>query len=560
MVLSTPFAILLLLAPLRGAAQVASPSWRKPNITTSATERVSLADAALQLAITSLNSGAQFNGESYGIAGALYSQMAEFDLATNQTKYEKYLEQYFPLAQQTRANFSDELSYGYAAARAYAAYKNPTFLQYAIESWWFGRAWTLSQDDVSSGTFAEKEFPIENVCQESELSNYSLRNLSALLAEATPDPMYLQAATESAEFIHAHLYNVQNVVQDSISARANDSCSASSIVGPYNSGLMIEGLAILSSINRNNASTQNLLNDILLAAIPNSAWQTDNGIIGGNGRNSGDLNLVRGLGAVYARNTTTPALRAYINAYISVQFNAVIDLATSGATNIYAASWTGPPSKKFLGGNQTQALGALISALSIGNDSAPSQSSATPTPSSSSSSSPSPSSTAVPTRKPPLGPIIGGVVGGVALLAVGFIIWLVRRRHFYSSVQQTPRPTSIVLSSSVTSWIQPFTAPTHSRRAKNKIGEPEFEESSRKPRNQPSSSREGPAQSSAKTAMNGAPSRRPPVVEQRPSPPSDTPNSAALPTEELVRLLNDRLRNHEWDEAEAPPEYPTSHP
>ncbi|KAJ7117084.1 hypothetical protein C8R44DRAFT_627361, partial [Mycena epipterygia] len=82
--------------------------------------------------------------------------------------------------------------------------------------------------------------------------------VSALLAEAQPNnPIYLQAAGQSADFIHAHLYNVQNIVQDSISARANDSCAASSLIEPYNSGLMIEGLAILNSIT-NNASTQSL--------------------------------------------------------------------------------------------------------------------------------------------------------------------------------------------------------------------------------------------------------------------------------------------------------------
>jgi hypothetical protein len=33
------------------------------------------------------------------------------------------------------------------------------------------------------------------------------------------------------------------------------------------------------------------------------------------------------------------------------------------------------------------------------------------------------------------------------------------------------------------------------------------------------------------------------------------PSPSALPTEELVRLLNDRLRNPQWDASEPPPEY-----
>jgi predicted alpha-1,6-mannanase (GH76 family) len=69
--------------------------------------------------------------------------------------------------------------------------------------------------------------------------------------------MYLQAAQQSAEFIRAHLVNNQNIAQDGMSGRASDSCLVSSIIEPYNSGLMMEGLATIASINQD-ASTRNL--------------------------------------------------------------------------------------------------------------------------------------------------------------------------------------------------------------------------------------------------------------------------------------------------------------
>ncbi|KIK54171.1 hypothetical protein GYMLUDRAFT_106454, partial [Collybiopsis luxurians FD-317 M1] len=78
-----------------------------------------------------------------------------------------------------------------------------------------------------------------------------LISLSALLAETTSNQTYLDAAQNSAAFIHAHLYNIEGVVQDSISARQNDSCSTSDSTGPYNAGLMIEGLATLYSVTKN---------------------------------------------------------------------------------------------------------------------------------------------------------------------------------------------------------------------------------------------------------------------------------------------------------------------
>jgi hypothetical protein len=72
------------------------------------------------------------------------------------------------------------------------------------------------------------------------------------------DPSYLVAATESADFIRSQLYNVRNIVQPDISASASDSpCEVFSDTTPFESGLMIEGLAVLTSLT-NNVSMQNL--------------------------------------------------------------------------------------------------------------------------------------------------------------------------------------------------------------------------------------------------------------------------------------------------------------
>ncbi|KAJ7314985.1 hypothetical protein DFH08DRAFT_658786, partial [Mycena albidolilacea] len=82
--------------------------------------------------------------------------------------------------------------------------------------------------------------------------------LSALLAEATSDPternMYLQAATDSANFTKAHLLNSLNQVQDEISVRANDSCASNSLAKSFDAGLAIEGLSILYSITGETAT------------------------------------------------------------------------------------------------------------------------------------------------------------------------------------------------------------------------------------------------------------------------------------------------------------------
>ncbi|KAJ7135243.1 hypothetical protein C8R43DRAFT_956081 [Mycena crocata] len=220
---------------------------------------------------------------------------------------------------------------------------------------------------------------------------------------------YLKATTESADFIQSHLFNVRKIVQDTISARENDSCAVSASIAPTNSGVMIQGLAILSSM-------QNLLDEFLTAVIPNSVWQGRTELFYCGlawfyepvPEKTGDVNLVQGFAEAYRRNTASPSLRRYIGQYFAVQntklirrtqFNAVTDFATSGGTNVYAGSWKGPPSAAFSANNQTIALAALISAIGLDED------------------DPSSLSFSNRTSAQKIGAIIGGILSGVALLS-----------------------------------------------------------------------------------------------------------------------------------------------
>ncbi|KAF7337078.1 Glycoside hydrolase family 76 protein [Mycena venus] len=571
-----PPVVVLGLATLSLGGQLASSSWRNSQIALSQEERVGIAGAAVDVAVSMLNKDYQFGGLAWGVPGDLYSQMADFDIASNQTKYKDTLTQlYFPHALTLRANFSDEfvshirldygLSYGHAAIRAYAAYKDPVFLEYAVQSWWFGRSYTLADADVSSGKTEAKEFTIEEQCQGISMTGGTFHNtlpndpelnalstghwftLSALLGEATSDPMYLTAAIQAQNFLYAHLMNVLNQVQDSISGRANDSCSLSNIIEPYNSGLMIEGLAVLYSIS-GNATIQTLLNDILEAAISSTSWQGSNGVIATGGcqkpvHKTGDLNLVRGLTAAYTRNATAPDLRDDLEKYIAVQFNAVVDLATENNSNIYGASWLGPPSSVFSGTNQTTALSALIGAISLRNASEtavptiqPSQTSPLQTSASSSVSSHS-------SRK---ATIIGAIIGSLAIVAAAVGVWVARRRWILSR-RISPSMGPLNSSSPTTTAVTPFSNASMSV----SIGTAS-KATGRRAETRYSTHKPGVA-SMAHTA--GAQSRQRSEVA-RVDPPVQRALPPPLPTEELVRMLNERLQGHQWNDGEAPPEYP----
>ncbi|PBK86165.1 hypothetical protein ARMGADRAFT_941031 [Armillaria gallica] len=148
---------------------------KNTDITSSKVDRINIASAALEKAISMLQGNGQFNGKffsdaEYEIPGRLYAQMAEFDRLTNQTKYKDALKQYFASAELVRSGYLDELNYGYAAAHAYAAYRDPYFLDLAVTSWTSARQYTISDQQAASGTIDSKKVDITMLCQGTTLA------------------------------------------------------------------------------------------------------------------------------------------------------------------------------------------------------------------------------------------------------------------------------------------------------------------------------------------------------------------------------------------------------
>jgi hypothetical protein len=186
------------------------------------------------------------------------------------------------------------------------------------------------------------------------MSSHLMASLSALLAEATPDPMYLQAANESAGFIRSHLYSFRGIVQEDITVDVNSAFACQVVnLHPGSSGLMIEGLSILASIT-NSASTEKLCAPpvfipahvptleivsgtylwqsflILIGKVPTELYRSqvfvsckflNSSLLTYTlaGDMSGDMNLPQGFGTFYVRNSTNSTLRQYVGDYIAVQ-------------------------------------------------------------------------------------------------------------------------------------------------------------------------------------------------------------------------------------------------
>ncbi|KAJ7827102.1 hypothetical protein B0H13DRAFT_2374018 [Mycena leptocephala] len=536
------------------APGIVSSSWRKPNVTLSSAERVTLASAALERSVSAINTDT-------GFRATVYYQMADFDDLTNQTMYEDQLLGFISAATKSQQDPAKPESVGHAAIRAYAAYKNPVFLELANESWAFARSYTISQANIASGSVLGKDFPLQLSCQGATMvggtfettnstdptiagfaSPYFL-TFSALLAEATSDPIYLDAALDSADFIMAHLF-AQNLVQSGISAGLKDACALDNATNSFNTGLMIEGLAVLYSIT-NNASTQATLDNLITATISNAEWQTPSGIITQGGSKRGDKYIVRGLAEAYVRGAISADLRPDVQAYIGVQFNAVVDLATEiGA--IYGGAWTGPPSAIFSQSNQTTAISALLSAIPL-KEVIPTSTVSPPSPPSASSSA--------------------------ALLAAWY--WSPSQSYLvYYEAPETGHTTNVVgdnVTSGFTTSSTEISLDSSARNSIAKFDPPLTSQASPKSPTPPRPSIVKPDPSStlaSRYCVNDQPAQSP--VDEI-SPTSFTTSAATavpsssltasspveLPTTELVRLLNERLRGQKWDEEEIPPEYGT---
>ncbi|KAF7316073.1 Glycoside hydrolase family 76 protein [Mycena indigotica] len=441
---------------------------KKPNVTTSLADRIAFARAALQDTIGHVGANGQFPDADYVVPAVFYSQLAAFDAATGSQQYHDSLVQYFQLATTISTNFVNPENYGYAAAQAYVTYKDPVFLEYAIGVWNISNQYTLSQDDIDAGRQKSglKNFDLAKTCHgktmaggtfgttavsDSSIAGLSTGQfaiLSALLAASTSEPKYLTAAQLSIAFMQSHWLNPQNIMLDGISGRNNDSCSLTTALQPYDSGMAIESLAIVVDITTDSAS-RSLLTSLIEAAITSTAWQGADGIISNRAHDSGgDVSLARGLSAAYDRNATTLPLREYIKHYFA--FNAVVDLARSQGldSNIYG-HWIGPAAATFSSKDQTTALAVLVAAIGLNNDTQPPTSSSvtsiglqshgdTPQPTSSfvtfsggptsTSSTLSPSTTQAPSppstrhSKSHIGQLVGGIIA--AVLTVILLIFM----------------------------------------------------------------------------------------------------------------------------------------
>ncbi|GJE85906.1 hypothetical protein PsYK624_019850 [Phanerochaete sordida] len=254
-------------------------------------------------------------------------------------------------------------------------------------------------------------------------------------------------------------------------------CTVSNALLSYNSGHFLDGLAEISSRNQ---TWVPFLNRLVSTTIPSIQWTSSDGII------SEDQNakveqfdfsrplktfIIRGLFTAWSYSDPNSAMAQYIQAYTTVQYNALQDLATVPGSNVYSSAWSGPPLQRLTAWGQLSALEVMRAAYGFSLNNLDS----TISPTSTASPAPSGSPSALVSSDSPSHfsktALLGAVIGGVALLALVVAIFLWRRHQLRQILRGGTQhlPLSRAQSNSSLRNMQPLDV-THDIQAIEPIG------------------------------------------------------------------------------------------
>ncbi|KAI0314525.1 hypothetical protein OF83DRAFT_1085592 [Amylostereum chailletii] len=365
---------------------------------------------------------------------------------------------------------SDDTYWGLVAYYCYRAYGDQFLLDIASTAWDVATQYVVTEANAKNGSHPTRNVTIASTCNNATTAGGvlfdvdkpnstdvngetagSYLSLSAYLYEATNQTKYLDAAELTAKFIQNQLWDGA-WVHDTIRIQ---SCEIVGAFLSYNPGFFIEGLAVLANITRD-ANWTSLLEDVLPKTINYKGLINFNGIIIEETENVDDWSsalkviLIRALHETWARIDKSSEMAALIEAFITVQMNAVLDFATIPGSNNYTTSWIGPTLNGLHPAGNAAAVDVFNAAFDLVPDTPGSNttfvtfafvfyfymtdiynSNSTEPPSNGSDGSQN--STKSSTSH--AGAIAGGVVGGVAVIAliIGcFVFWRRRRIDPYS--------------------------------------------------------------------------------------------------------------------------------
>ncbi|KAH8831985.1 glycoside hydrolase family 76 protein [Flagelloscypha sp. PMI_526] len=340
-------------------------SWRKFGTDRPVAERISISKAAIDLMISQALKQTQGVGEFDGIgfwqSGSTYTALADHDRYAGTTTYKTVV------LNNLNAVFNANKFYKYESV------SGSSFLLCLSNS---PQRNVITAQVASSGTIATKNFKVQGTCDSKSMvggvfwrtavADTNINTITyfplcehfpAYLATSSSDTKYRDAAVKS--------FTCNNLLRDTI--QGND-CTRSpdSWVFTYNSGKTVEGLTMMQGLTGDSSWTA-YMTRVVAAATKSGPWQGSDGIIteGANTSAVDDAAIfksifIRALGEVYERSSSQD-LRTLVHSYIDVQFNALLDIATSSGK--YSNAWAKAyPGTAFFSWGQASALDVMAAA------------------------------------------------------------------------------------------------------------------------------------------------------------------------------------------------------
>ncbi|KAL0571713.1 hypothetical protein V5O48_010253 [Marasmius crinis-equi] len=359
--------------------------------------------------------------------------------------------------------------------------------------------------------------------------------LSVSLATITENQTYTVLAEQLAQFVLTVLYRGDGRFFDSTDAQDGRDCPRFSTVDiASDTGSALRGLSLLGLATKNQSLLDSYLRDISQVATTNTTWNSEDGILVApkvdlpNNPGAYTQHLLRGYFELAIGNDTPSDLKAYLQSYIGVQYNAAVDQAASQSNpNIYGLNLQGPPGTQFNVNSQLVAITVLLGGLFLSD----SRSLMTP--------AASPIAASGDHNRIAIGTIIGGTIGGIVglVLVVGLGYFSIRRRQNQSTpLERVVEPYLAIDTSPLNT--HPKTRPSLPIPTDQTRGIFLAETNHANGSNTPPRSQ----------AMT------PRALSSDTHPTQSTRLNEAT-TADLVTTLNDRLRNERFDTNERPPEY-----
>ncbi|KAI0094828.1 glycoside hydrolase [Irpex rosettiformis] len=378
---------LLALAATALAVDLGVPlSWREFSDNKTKAQHISISKAGIdQITPQLVASTANFNGIGYWQSGNVFSAMANHDHFAGTTTYKTTVLNGLNTAFSKYAHYDqfgyndDAMWWATAAYYAYRAYGDTTVLNHAIDTWTH-----VSNYVVKNGKAPGKSFTPAATCNGktmdggvfwrptaddtgiNSITTGLYLTLSAFLATTTSaNANYVNAAITSVNWIRNQNLNSEGLVLDSVNGK--DCSRPNTWLFTYNQGKTIEGLAVLYDVTKD-SQWSDWLTSLVNAAVKSKHWEGDDGVItegASPSKNNDGVGFksvfVRALNEVFVR-TTIRDLNILIHSYLDVQYNALLELASTG-NNIYSSAWHGPP-QSFTTWGQMAALDVIVSAIS----------------------------------------------------------------------------------------------------------------------------------------------------------------------------------------------------